>query len=125
MRYALVLIAAFAFAAPSLAEQHEHSEKGPNGGQLEDVAGVHAELLTSGNIITINVFDEGMKPVGTEGFTATALAVRGSQRETIPLNPEGPNALKGTAKSPVTGAAITITLRTAQGKSGQARFRAK
>ena len=79
--------------------------------------------MTSGNTITINIFDEGNKPVATKGFTATALVVRGSQRETLALAPEGANALKGTAKAPVAGAAVTVTLRTAAGKSGQARYK--
>jgi hypothetical protein len=59
------------------------ASKGSNGGQLEDVAGVHAELLTSGNTITINVFDEGNKPDATKGFAASALVARGSERETV------------------------------------------
>jgi hypothetical protein len=48
-----------------------------------DVAGVEAELLTSGNTITINVFDESHKPLATKGFTASALVVRGSKREIV------------------------------------------
>ncbi len=124
MKYALALFAALAFAAMASAEQkHAHGDKGPNGGPMEDVAGVHAELLTSGNTITINVFDEGNKPIATKGFTAAALVVRGSQRETVALAPEGVNALKGTAKGPVAGAVVTVTLKTAAGKSGQARYK--
>ena len=92
-------------------------------GQMEDVAGVHAELVTSGNTITINIFDEGNKPIATKGFSASALVVRGSERETVTLAPSGENALKGDAKKPVAGAAVTVTLKTAAGKSGQARFK--
>jgi nitrogen fixation protein FixH len=122
MNYALLLSLALIWSAPAVA-QHAHSAKGPNGGQMEDVAGVHAELLTAGNTITINVFDESNKPVATKRFTASALAVRGSARETVTLVPSGENALKGDAKSAVEGAAITVTLKTAAGKSGQARFK--
>ena len=122
MRYVLALIATLALSGPAAA-QHAHGSKGPNGGQLEDVAGVHAELLTSGNTITINVFDEGNKPVATKGFAASALVARGSERETVALAPSGEAALKGDAKKPVAGAAITVTLKTAAGKSGQARFK--
>lgn len=123
MKYAIALVAALAFVASAAAEQQGHSDKGPNGGPMEDVAGVHAELLTSGNTVTINIFDEGNKPVATKGFTATALVVRGSQRETVTLAPEGVNVLKGAAKNPVAGAAVTVMLKTAAGKSGQARFK--
>ena len=78
--------------------------------------------MTSGNTITINVFDEGNKPVATTGFSGAALVVRGSERETVTLAPSGDNALKGDAKKAAGGAAITVTLKTTAGKSGQARF---
>jgi nitrogen fixation protein FixH len=123
MKYALALIAALAFAAPAAAQHSHGAQKGPNGGQMEDVAGVHAELVTSGNTITINVFDEGNKPIATTGFSGAALVVRGSERETVTLAPSGDNALKGDAKKAAGGAAITVTLKTAAGKSGQARFK--
>jgi hypothetical protein len=124
MKYVLAMIAACALALAWPADaQHAHGSKGPNGGQMEDVAGVHAELMTAGSTITINVFDEDNKPVATKGFTASALVVRGSDRETLSLAPSGDNALKGEAKKAVAGAAITVTLRTAAGKTGQARFK--
>ena len=90
---------------------------------MQDVAGVHAELVTSGNTITINILDEGNKPVATKGFIASALVSRGSERETVALVPSEEAALKGDAKKPVAGAAITVTLKTAAGKTGQARFK--
>jgi nitrogen fixation protein FixH len=122
VKYVLALIAMIALTELAAA-QHAHGTKGPNGGQLEDVAGVHAELLTAGNTITINVFDEANKPVSTNGFAASALVVRGSERETVTLSPSEENALKGDAKKAVAGAAITVTMKTAAGKSGQARFK--
>ena len=90
---------------------------------MEDVAGVHAELLTSGKTITLNIFDEGNKPISTKGFTGSALVVRGSDRETVTLAPSGESALKGDAKKAIAGGAITVTLKTAAGKSGQAQFK--
>jgi nitrogen fixation protein FixH len=123
VKFALALVAALALSSPAVA-QHAHGDKGPNGGPMEDVAGVHAELLTSGNTITINIFDESTKAVSTKGFTASALVVAGADRETLTLTPSGENALKGEAKKPVgKGATITVTLKTAAGKSGQARFK--
>jgi hypothetical protein len=123
MKYVLALTAVLAFAAPAAAQHSHGAQKGPNGGPMEDVAGVHAELVTSGNTITINIFDEGNKPVTTAGYTGSALVVRGAERETVTLAPMPANALKGDAKKPVAGAAITVTLKTAAGKSGQARFK--
>jgi hypothetical protein len=122
MKYVLALIVTLALtgAAPA---QHAHGDKGPNGGQMLDVAGVHAELMISGNTITINILDEDNKPVATKGFVASALVARGSERETVALVPAEEATLKGDAKKPVAGAAVTVTLKTAVGKSGQAKFK--
>lgn len=79
-KYALALAAAFAFATPAVA-QHAHGNKGPNGGIMEDIAGVHAEMLASGNTITVNILDEGGKPLASKGYTATALVIRVTERE--------------------------------------------
>ena len=125
MKFALALIAALAFAAPAAA-QHKHgaNHKGPNGGPVEDVAGVHAELIVSGATITLNILDEDNKPLKTAGYSGTALVVSGSERETVALAPSGESALKGDAKKPIAKtAAITVTLKTANAKSGQARFK--
>src|SRR5262245_1533790 len=96
MKYALLLSLALAWTSPEFA-QHAHGSKGPNGGPMEDVAGVHAELLTSGAVITINIFDEGNKPVATRGFAASVLVTFGSDRQTLTLAPHGENALRGEA----------------------------
>ena len=124
MRFVLLL--AIVLMLPSdLFAQHSHgTQKGPNGGVMEDVAGVHAELVTAGNTITLNVFDEDNKPILTKGFIASVLVVSGSDRETLTLAPAGENALKGDAKKSVAkGATVTLTLKTAAGKSGQVRFK--
>jgi nitrogen fixation protein FixH len=104
--------------------QHKHSTmKGPNGGPMADVAGVHAELTVAGNTVTINLFDETNKPVSSKGFSGSALIVSGTDRETVTLAPAGDSALKGEAKKAIAaGASTTIVVKNAAGKSGQARF---
>lgn len=122
MKYALLLVATLLLGAPVSAEEYE---KGPNGGLMLDVAGIDAELLTSGNTVTINVFEAfKAKPVSTKGYSGAVLIVRGSARETVTVAPEGENSLKGEAKNPIpAGATVTLTIRTAEGKSGQAKFK--
>ena len=122
MKYALLLIASLFFAAPAFAEEYE---KGPNGGLMLDVAGIDAELMTSGNSVTINVFDaKNNTPIATKGYSAAVLIVGGAGRETVTLAPQGENSLKGDAKNPIAaGATITLTIKTAEGKSGQAKFK--
>ncbi len=122
MRYALLLIATMLFAVPAYAEEYE---KGPNGGLMLDVAGIDAELMTAGNAVTINVFvAHSPKPVSTSGYTAAVLIAGGGGRETVTLVPQGENSLKGDAKTPIApGATITLTIKTAEGKSGQVKFK--
>lgn len=117
MKYALFIIATILFATPASAEDYE---KGPNGGLMLDVAGIDAELMTSGNTVTFNVFVPNTpKPVFTKGYTAAVLIAGGSGRETVTLTPQGENSLKGDAKNPIAaGATITLTIKTAEGKSG-------
>lgn len=125
MKYIIVLVFSLFWSAPSLAQHAHGSEKGPNGGRMEDVAGIDAELVTSGNKIMINVFDpENAKPVATKGYSAAVLISGGSGRETVTLAPSGENSLQGEAKAPVGGdATITLTIKTAEGKSGQAKYK--
>lgn len=122
MRYALLLFAALSFAAPAFAEEYE---KGPNGGLMLDVAGIDAELLTTEKTVTINVFDaKNGKPIATKGYSGAVLIAGGSGRETVTLAPQGENSLKGDAKTPIAaGATITLTIKTAEGKSGQTKFK--
>ena len=124
MKFALLLSLALAWATPAAAQHAHGTQKGPNGGQMEDVAGVHVEFITAGSTITLNVFDEANKPLATKGFAASALVTAGSDRETLNLSPHGENALRGDAKKPINaGATISVTLKTAAGKSGQVRFK--
>jgi hypothetical protein len=110
--------------AVSAVAQHKHGVKGPNGGPVEDVAGVHLELVTSGTTLTFYVLDESNKPISAKGITASALVVAGADRETVTLTVEGENVLKGEVKKPIAAnATISVTLKTPAGKSGQARFK--
>lgn len=122
MRFVLATVAALLMASPAFAEEYE---KGPNGGLMLDVAGIDAELLTSGNTVTVNVFEASSpKPVSTKGYNAAVLIAGGAGRETVTLAPQGENSLKGDAKNPIAASAtITLTIKTAEGKSGQVKFK--
>jgi hypothetical protein len=121
MKKTLLVVSVLLFATPALA-QHAH-QKGPNGGAMEDVAGVHLEMIVSGKSLTFHVIDEASKPVAATGFTGTVLLTSGSERETLPLVVSG-TALKADAKGDVPqGATVSVTLKTAAGKSGQVKFK--
>ena len=118
----LLAVAAIILSTGVAVAQHAHS-KGPNGGPLEDVAGVHIEMVASGRSITFNILDDANKPMSSKGFAGSAMITSGTERETVSLN-AAENSLKGEAIRAVEpGSTINVTLKTADGKSGQARFK--
>jgi len=126
MRVIVAAIALLLSSFPVLA-QHSHGahQKGPNGGDMVDIAGVHAEILHEGVELKLNIFDEAGTPVKTEGFTASALIVAGADRETVKLAPANDNILTGTAKKSIpSNATMTVIIKTNTGKSGQVRYTA-
>ena len=67
----LLMIAVLTLWAGVAIAQHSHGAmKGPNGGPMQDVAGVHAELVVAANVVTINIFDESNKPTPRKAFPA-------------------------------------------------------
>lgn len=125
MKYVFIILLSLVWAAPSVAQHSHGNEKGPNGGQMEDVAGIDAELVTSGNKVTINVFDpKNSKPVATKGYSGAVLIVNGTAKETATLAASGENSLQGEAKAVIApGATVTLTIKTVEGKSGQAKYK--
>jgi hypothetical protein len=64
------------------------------------------------------------KPASTKGYTAAVLIVSGASREPMTLTQSCENSLKGEAKKPIPAdATITLTIKTAEGKSGQVKFK--
>lgn len=119
----LVLIFTILWTGTAAAQHTHGTTKGPNGGVVQDVAGVHAELVVSGGKITINILDENNKPIPARGFSGSVLIVAGAVRETVQLAAAGETALTGEAKAALPGGAgITLVLKNPAGKSGQVKF---
>lgn len=123
-RTILAAIAVAALSTSALAQQgHGHGDQGPHGGKMQDVVGIHAELLTSERTLTVHLYDEAGKPVPATGYTASALVGSGQSRQVVQLAPAAENTLSGTAAGPVArGTSITLQIRNPTGRSGQARF---
>ena len=123
MKKCLIAVALMLWAGVAVVQHNHAATKGPSGGPVHDVAGVHAELVMSGNTVTINLLDEANKPTSAKGFSGSVLIVAGSSRETVQLAVSGDNSLKGDAKAAIpSGAQVTLVLKNAAGKSGQAKF---
>ena len=126
MKYGSIILLSLIWVVPSFVQHSHGSEKDPNGGQMEDFAGIdEAELVMSGHKIMINVFDpKDTKPVATKGYSAAVLVVSGTAKETVTLTASGENSLQGEAKTPIApGATVTLTIKTAEAKSGQAKYK--
>ncbi|MGE0290605.1 MAG: hypothetical protein AB7F35_21535 [Acetobacteraceae bacterium] len=112
-----------ALAPAVLAQGHSHGDKGPKGGAMQDVAGVHAELMVADRTLTVNIYDEDNKPVPASGFSGSALVGSGQTRQVVQLASGSDNALTGTASAAVPrGAPVTLQLKAPNGKTGQAKF---
>lgn len=122
MNALLLLAAMLLWAVPSTAQhQHIHTNtKGPNGGRMVDVAGIHAELVVDDRTLTIYTFDEDGQPLSTRGYTGSVLIVSQGNSETVPLAPVGQTALRGNAQNrPGPDASFTIALEAGPVKGGQ------
>lgn len=120
------LIALLPLSGAVAAEKgHDHShgaaEKGKHGGIVQDVAGVKAELVVTPGTIAVYLSNHGAAPVSPEGVMASVLLTQGTSRVgTIALKPAG-DRLEGKGEVPA-GADIVLSLRTKDGKTGQARY---
>ena len=122
-KIAMITAMLLGFASTALAQGHAHGDKGPNGGPMQDVAGVHAELMVTDRTLTIYVYDEAGKTVPTIGFSGSILVGAGQARQVVQLTPGAGNTLVGTAAASVPrGSQMTLQLKTSAGKSGQAKF---
>jgi len=122
MKKFLALVAMILWSGLAAAQHSHGAMKGPNGGPMQDIAGVHAELVVSGNLVMVNLYDDANKPVSAKGFSGSVLLVSGGARETLQLTVSGA-ALMGEAKSPLAAVGqVTLTLKNAAGKSGQVKF---
>jgi hypothetical protein len=123
---ALLLSAASAtLTLPAVAQTHEHHHgaMGPNGGMMQDVAGVHVELVAANQTLTAYLYDEAGRPVSAAGYTGSTVVGVGQARQVVPLKPSDGNTLSGIIPAAlVPGTRILLHFETPEGKAGQARF---
>ncbi|MEE7456025.1 hypothetical protein MPAR168_13150 [Methylorubrum populi] len=118
----LALPLVLALTAAALSQGHSHSHKGPNGGELVDVAGGHAEFVDTPSEIALHLSDEDGKPVPAKGATGKATILSGGKTETVDLAPAGGTKLAGPLTKPLTpGDKVVVSARTVDGRKIQVR----
>ena len=103
---------------PTLASAHG-SARGPNGGQMQDLAGGHVELVAKGPELALYLFDAQNKPLPAKGATATATVLAGGQQQTVALVAAEGNALRGDGSFDATPGMKVIVSLTLPGQRAQ------
>ena len=69
--------------------------RGPNGGQMQDVAGTHVELVAHDGEIAIYLFDAQNEPMPAQGAVATVAVLAQGKQETYTLQSSDGNVMRG------------------------------
>lgn len=107
------LVLAGAILLVALTASAHGPARGPNGGQMQDVAGAHVELVADGAGIAVYLFDVGNQPMPATGAAATATVLAQGRQETITLHPGEGNVLRGRggiAAQPGMKVVVSLTL---------------
>ncbi len=116
----LTLAAIAALVAPASA--HE-SEKGPNGGPMVEVKGLHLELVAKDGELAVLLSDAGHAPLASKGASARAVILEGGSQRTVQLAPAEPDRLSARLDKPLAkGARIVVSAKLASGQDLLARF---
>lgn len=124
----LLLSALLAFAPVAAMAQHKHDhsamgEKGPNGGKVEHAGATHMELVFKDSSVRVYLYDEDMKPIAAQGTEVTVTMQVEGKRETVKLQPAGPNVMEGkTGLSMGHGLRAVVALKLPGKSIVQARF---
>jgi hypothetical protein len=85
--------------------------RGPNGGQMQDLAGGHVELVAQDNEIVVYLFDAEYKPISAQGAVATAAILVQGKQETLTLQPAEGNVMRGRGVFPAhPGLKVVVSL---------------
>lgn len=119
---AAAIATALMFASVTGAAAHDE-DKGPNGGQVADVAGHHIEFVPSPKELTFYLTDESGKDIASAGTKAKAVVQDAGKTTPLELSAESPNKLTAKLADPLTpGAKVVVTAVMADGHNLQARY---
>jgi hypothetical protein len=85
--------------------------RGPNGGQVKDLAGHHVELVIRGDEIVLYLFDTNDRPVSAKDAVATATVLVTNKQEIVALQPADDNVMRGRGSFPAeSGLKVVVSL---------------
>jgi hypothetical protein len=116
-----LLLASCLIVISGIASAHGPA-RGPNGGQMQDLAGSHVELVAKGSELVLYLFDAQNKPVPAKGAAATATVLAAGQQETVTLVAGDDNAMRGKGRftaAPGMKVVVSLTLPGQRAQSGR------
>mgnify|MGYP000887167671 CR=1 FL=1 len=116
-----LLFACCLIAISGLASAHGPA-RGPNGGQMQDLAGSHVELVAKGSELVLYLFDAENKPILAKGAAATATVLATGRTETVTLVAGDDNAMRGNGSftaTPGMKVVVSLTLPGQRAQSGR------
>lgn len=116
-----LLFACCLIAISWLASAHGPA-RGPNGGQMQDLAGSHVELVAKGSELVLYLFDAGNKPILAKGAAATATVLATGRLETVTLVAGDDNVMRGNGSftaAPGMKVIVSLTLPGQRAQSGR------
>ena len=116
-----LLFACYLIAMSGIASAHGPA-RGPHGGQMQDLAGSHVELVAKDSELVLYLFDAQNKPVPAKGAVATATVLAAGQQETVTLAAGDDNAMRGKGRftaAPGMKVVVSLTLPGQRAQSGR------
>lgn len=116
-----LLFACCLIAISGLASAHGPA-RGPSGGQMQDLAGSHVELVAKDSELVLYLFDAENKPILAKGAAATATVLAMGRTETVTLVAGDNNAMRGNGSftaTPGMKVVVSLTLPGQRAQSGR------
>lgn len=121
MIFQRLLFACCLIAISGLASAHGPA-RAPHGGQMQDLAGSHVELVAKDSELVLYLFDAENKPILAKGAAATATVLATGLPETVTLVAGDDNAMRGNGSftaAPGMKVVVSLTLPGQRAQSGR------
>lgn len=123
-RLAFLFAGALVIASTGAIAQGAHSHAAPNGGQVQNIGKIEAELVVRSNMVHLYLVDADERKVDASRYSATANVLAPDNKpRNVELAPEGVERLSGKMDfTPGDRLRATITLRDGAAEVGKGRY---